>query len=277
MMRSLVVGLICFSSMVSTVSVAEEEVLPYGEIDKSLLPIAYSGQEKLVYDVCWNGGIKIGELTMEIKRPAATKDIYEIHARVTTDNGMFSLLYPVEDVHKTTVAGDARLPVTYEVWQKEGWNYEAHRYTEYDQQQGTVRYRKNEDPVVEYVLDGTAHNEFSSFFSSRLMELAPGNSFLVSTFADHKRNKVVVQTKGLTTLEDTILGDVETLEVMPIMKFEGLYDKSGDTVIWYTNDECRVPVQVNSKIVVGSLTSTLVSYSNPACTRYSKINVTQQN
>ncbi len=52
------------------------------------------------------------------------------------------------------------------------------------------------------------------------------------------------------------------------MKFSGLYDKRGDTVIWYSDDACRVPVRVNSKLVIGSLTAKLVSYTNPACPSY---------
>lgn len=72
-------------------------------------------------------------------------------------------------------------------------------------------------------------------------------------------------------LEDTIFGPVETIEVMPIMTFRGLYDKQGDTVIWYSDDECRVPMLINSKIVIGSLTAELTGYENPACQRYPSI------
>ena len=52
-----------------------------------------------------------------------------------------------------------------------------------------------------------------------------------------------------------------------IMKFKGLYDKDGDTVIWFTDDECRVPVKINSKILIGSLTAELIEYRNSACMR----------
>jgi len=55
------------------------------------------------------------------------------------------------------------------------------------------------------------------------------------------------------------------------MTFKGLYDKKGDTVIWYTDDECRVPVLINSKIVIGSLTATLAVYQNSACTLYDQV------
>ena len=51
------------------------------------------------------------------------------------------------------------------------------------------------------------------------------------------------------------------------MDFKGLYDKDGDTVFWLTDDNCRVPIAINSKIMIGSLTADLVSYTNPACHR----------
>ena len=52
---------------------------------------------------------------------------------------------------------------------------------------------------------------------------------------------------------------------MPKMKFKGLYDKDGDTVFWLTDDACRVPVKIDSKILIGSLVAELVDYSNPVC------------
>jgi hypothetical protein len=50
------------------------------------------------------------------------------------------------------------------------------------------------------------------------------------------------------------------------MDFKGLYEKSGNTILWLTDDKCRVPVEIHSKIVVGSLVAELVGYTNPACT-----------
>jgi hypothetical protein len=57
------------------------------------------------------------------------------------------------------------------------------------------------------------------------------------------------------------------------MKFKGLYDKRGDTVIWYTDDECRVPVKVVSKLMIGSLTAELTESENAACTRYPSVHL----
>lgn len=245
--------------------------IPYGQQREDLLATAYKGNEKMVYDISWTGGFKIGELHLEIKKSEKMEKVYEIHALVTTDNGLFKYIYPVKDTHITWVYGPKRLPIRYEVWQKEGWNYEAHRLTRYKQKKKRVLYWKNKEPRVVYTIAGYVHNEFSSFFSTRVMDLQIDKPFIVPTFADHKRNEVVVEVIAKTKLADTVLGTVDTVEVMPIMKFEGLYDKRGDTVIWFTDDECRVPVKINSKIILGSLTSELVAWENPDCGKYKKV------
>lgn len=241
---------------------------PYGEILPELLAFGYSGSESFVYDVSWTGGIKIGELHLRVKVLDNDAEEYEIRAEVTTKNGAIDLIYPIEDLHVTKVRGPKRLPYHYEIWQKEGYSYRAHRVIEFDQQGGMIKYTKNNKIEGIFQVEGETNNEFSSFFNSRLMDFPIGGGFIVPTFADKKRNEVMVSAVARKHLERTLLGPVTAVEIMPIMNFKGLYDKKGDTVIWYTDDECRVPVLINSKIVIGSLTAELVAYDNPACSRY---------
>ena len=270
--------LLCFSSSYSF-GVLKENVIPqdssqnipYGVIDPDLIAIGYPVKEILEYDIYWNAGIKIGQLHLEIKELKDLQESFEIRAFVTTRGGAINLIYPVKDTHITHVRGDRRLPYRYEVWQKEGYNYEAHRLTEYDQTTGEISRWKNNKPRDGYEIKGEINNEFSSFFNSRLMVNKVGEQIIVPTFADNRRVEVIVNTVAEKTLKKTILGSVLTLEVMPVMTFKGLYDKKGDTVIWYTADECRVPVLINSKIVIGSLTAKLVAYENSACTLYKTV------
>lgn len=249
----------------------DTSILALGVIDRSLLPIGYSGREKLQYDVSWSGGIKLGELYLEINLLNATKEEYEIRSLVTTKNGAIHYLYPTEDVHVTKVRGEDRLPFHLEIWQKEGYNYRAHKVVEYDQDKLEVKEIRNNNVDRAHVIKGKTNNEFSAFFNSRLMPFSVGEQFIVPTFADHKRAEVVVNTVARKELKDTILGTVQTIEIMPLLTFEGLYEKKGDTVIWYTDDECRVPVKITSKIALGSLTARLTAYENPACSRYPTI------
>lgn len=239
-----------------------------GMIEPALIATAYSGGERLRFDISYTGGLKLGELHVEVSRLEERPDSYQIHARVTTDDGLFSAVYPIEDIHLTKVSGPHRLPYYYEVWQKEGFSYEAHRITKYDQRRGRIAYWHNKKPAEIFEVGPDIQNEFSSFFASRIMPLIPGSPFLVSTFADYQRNEVVVMVRTREQLADTLFDTVDTVVVEPIMKFSGLYDKRGDTVIWYTDDRCRVPVLVNSKLLIGSLTARLVAYHNPACPDY---------
>jgi hypothetical protein len=255
----------------SDIKKEDHSALPLGVIDPQLLPVGYSGKEKLVYDVSWTGGIKIGELHLEINELSEIENGYEIRAIVTTKNGAVNLIYPVEDLHITKVRGTKKLPYHYEVWQKEGYNYRAHRVIEYEQEKGYIRYTKNDKLRDEYQIDGETNNEFSAFFNSRLMAFDIGRRFIVPTFADKRREEVVVHAVTQKKFDKTLLGPVTTVEIMPIMTFKGLYEKKGDTVIWYTNDECRVPIRINSKIVIGSLTADLAAYDNPACKRYPSV------
>lgn len=250
------------------VAYVPDKPMAYGVIDPALLPIGYSGREVLHYDVSWTGGIKIGELHLEVNALSSGSDEFEIRATVTTKNGAVDLLYPIKDLHVTKVRGPKRLPYHYEIWQKEGYRYQAHRVLDYNQDGGEIVYRKNNKLEGVFKIDGETNNEFSSFFNSRLMDFPVGGGFIVPTFADKKRVEVVVNAIAEKRFEETLIGPVDTVEIMPVMTFKGLYDKKGDTVIWYTNDECRVPVLINSKIVIGSLTAELTAYDNPACQRY---------
>ena len=43
----------------------------------------------------------------------------------------------------------------------------------------------------------------------------------------------------------------------PKLKFEGLFRQKGDIEIWLTDDARRIPVMMNGKVVIGSVTATL--------------------
>lgn len=232
--------------------------------NKKILDTVFSGKEVLHYSISWSGGIKIGDLELVVSR-VVNGDGYKIQARVS-DYGLFRLFYPVDDSFTTLVRGPLKLPYRYEVLQREGHgDRNTRRLTTYDQKHFQVSYQKNSQPVKTFTLSGTAYNEFSSFFITRALNFQ-GQENIVPTFVDEKRHEVAVALLGREK-KNSLFGEVDTLKVMPKMDFKGLYDKDGDTVFWLTDDNCRVPIAINSKIMIGSLTADLVSYTNPACHR----------
>ncbi|MBC8208687.1 MAG: DUF3108 domain-containing protein [Desulfobulbaceae bacterium] len=219
--------------------------------------------EVLTYDISWTGGIKIGKMNLAVVRNDKDETC-EIHARVR-DSGLFRLFYPVDDTFVTQV-DETWLPLRYEVEQREGEGYEARRLTVYDQRQGLIRYWKNKGEEQEFTAAGPVHNEFTSFFVTRFLPWSTEHTrFVVPTWADESRNPVEVELRGTKRIYSHYMGTVETLEVLPRMTFKGLYDKSGDTVIWFSDDRCRIPLRINSKILIGSLTAELKEYDGERC------------
>jgi len=240
------------------------EELDEGVVLPQVMQTVFSGYEEMHFSVSWTGGVKIGDMVLILKQIGSEE--YEIHARVT-DYGLFKFFYPVNDTFVTLVSGALKLPSQYDVLQKEGRGSITRRHSLYDQEELTVRYRKNDFAEKVFDITTPVYNEFSSFYITRSMELEPGGSFVVPTFADQKVNEVKVAVKGTEDI-DSPFGRVRTLMFQPIMKFRGVFDKDGDTVIWVTDDTCRVPIKINSKVLIGSLTAELKTYANPACEYY---------
>jgi hypothetical protein len=231
-------------------------------LDLQALALIFSGQETMHFSVSWSGGVKIGDLVLSLTRNQTGKEMV-IKARITTDHGMFHLLYPVNDTFTTLVHRPWMLPSRYEVSQREG-SRKVQRLTLYDQKKGEVKYRKHQDELTSYPVAGPVYNEFSAFFITRVLRLEPDNPQFVPAFVDKKRHRVAVKVLGKEKRE-TMFGIKNTIKVMPEMNFKGLYNKDGATVFWLTDDSCRIPVEIRSKILIGSLVAKLVEYSNPAC------------
>ncbi len=216
------------------------------------------------FSVSWSGGIKIGDLHLSLSKAPANGGQVLI-ARVT-DYGLFKAVYPVDDTFVTQLRGPLKLPVRYAVQQIER-RKTVQRLTLYDQQQFKIIYKKQNKLPESYQLDGPAYNEFSAFFITRALRLNQEQQQAVPVFVDKKRHLVPVKIFRKEA-KDTLFGRLNTVKVQPKMAFRGLYDKNGDTVFWLTDDICRVPVEIQAKLLIGSLVAELVEYSNPACVLY---------
>jgi hypothetical protein len=233
---------------------------PLLALNPQALPIIYSGQEKMHFAVSWSGGIKIGDLHLSLATVPSGGQA--ITARVT-DYGLFKAIYPVDDTFVTYLRGPLKLPQRYEVQQIER-SKTVRRLTLYDQKKFKAVYRRQDNLPETYQLNGPAYNEFSAFFITRALHLNPEQRQNVPVFVDKKRHLVPVNIFG-KEIKTTLFGTMSTVKVQPKMAFRGLYNKDGETVFWLTDDACRVPVEIRSKILIGSLVAELVDYTNPVC------------
>jgi len=59
-------------------------------------------------------------------------------------------------------------------------------------------------------------------------------------------------------------GTFNTVVVEPLVKEGGLFKSEGRIVIWLTDDERKIPVRVNTKVLIGSIDVELKEYSGIA-------------
>jgi hypothetical protein len=62
------------------------------------------------------------------------------------------------------------------------------------------------------------------------------------------------------------MGRVRAVVVKPETKFQGVLQKRGDSFIWFTDDDRRIPIRLEAKVKIGTVVGTLkkvVSYGTP--------------
>ena len=52
---------------------------------------------------------------------------------------------------------------------------------------------------------------------------------------------------------------METVGVLVVMPFQGIFLNQGNIRVWFTNDARRIPLRMKAKVVIGSLVGDLVT------------------
>ena len=98
------------------------------------------------------------------------------------------------------------------------------------------------------------------FFHVRQIPLQVGESRFIEIFDCEKSHNTEVQVLRREELS-TPLGRFRTIVIRPVLKTPGIFNRSGDLFIWLTDDDRRIPVQMKSKVRLGSVTAIVVGGS----------------
>jgi hypothetical protein len=218
---------------------------------------AFGVGERLVFDVNY-GFITAGEAVMTV--PAydsiADRKVYRIEFTVNSLPS-FSWIYKVEDRYLTFIDVDAIVPLKFEQHIREG-TYRRDFIAEFDQVNRVARTSEGQYPIPEYV-----HDIMSAFYYARTIDFSgmdAGHGIMLSNFYRNKSHDLMVRFLGRQVLE-VEAGTFNTIVVEPMVKEGGLFKSEGRIVIWLSDDERKIPVRVNTKVVIGSIDTELKSYS----------------
>ncbi len=205
--------------------------------------------EQFDFQLTWIG-IRVGSGVLELRRNGATRKFSSL-ARSTE---WVSRLYPVNNYAFTDIEDDG-LPRHYENIQREG-RYRSHKEAFFDD--GRIRYLDHiSGKTFESETEVRYHDVLSAFLASRRLELLPGKSVHLDIFDDGKAQRVEIRVLGRETIE-TALGTMNTVVIEPVLASDGLFRHRGPMRIWLSEDERRLPVRLEARVLLGAVRASLV-------------------
>jgi len=221
---------------------------------------AFRVGERLVFDVSY-GLITAGEAVMAV--PAydsiAGRKCYRVEFNVNSLPS-FSWIYKVEDRYLTFVDVETIAPWRFEQHIREG-SYRRDFVADFDQVNHLAVTKDSTYQTAEYV-----HDIMSAFYYTRTLDFTnarPGDSDTLYNFYKNKSHELRVKFLGRQELE-VAAGTFRTIVVEPLVKEGGLFKSEGRIVVWLTDDERKIPVRVNTKVIIGSIDTELREYSGLA-------------
>jgi hypothetical protein len=212
--------------------------------------------EKLSYDLSWTG-ITAGTATQEVVDDGDTIRVIS----TARSASWITVFFPVEDRIESVLAKAAPpligLPHHYRMKIREG-SHRRDKEIIFDQKALKAEYidHLGGEKLTFDILQNT-YDFYSGFYYLRTLKLEVGKPVYINILDSKKMWNVEVQVLKKEKLK-TILGEVNTIQIRPLVKSEGIFERKGVIDIWLTDDERRIPVKMKTKVKIGSITATLV-------------------
>jgi hypothetical protein len=221
---------------------------------------AFAIPERLEYDLSYSG-ITAGRAIQEVKQ--VDNEIRIISTAKSAD--WLRFFFPVDDRIESFLISDSPTlligsPRLYLERKHEGKTI-TNREARFDRQKlevTTIDHRNKSEK--KHVITKRTFDTLSSFFYFRTIPLQVGASYFIDIYDCTRIWNTEVKVLRREELV-TPLGRFKTIVIHPLLKSEGIFARTADMFIWLTDDDRRIPVQMKSKVVVGSITATLTGGS----------------
>jgi hypothetical protein len=227
-----------------------------------LASLPWNIPEKLTFQIKY-GMITAGEATLEISQSTYNDSIpvYRIISRAET-NSFFDTVYKVRDNIESIWDADNLVSLRFTKKLREG-TYRQHRKHFYYPQNSLSVYMKQNRKTKEWKtqtmeIPAQTQDILSAFYWARTQQLTPGDSLLINVTVDGRSNVAKVVVHGIEEM-DTIFGTKRCIKIEPLVIGESLFKQTGAIYIWLTDDEQKIPVLLESKIIFGHFRAILTN------------------
>ena len=212
--------------------------------------------ERLTYNVSWlnlTAAIAVMEVDkMEGRNgDAAAKLIGTAHS-----TPIITKFFPVDNRVESELDLDTLVPEHMTFRRREGKKKEDIEYV-FHQKEGTVTAVRGGTTESLPIPAGTQDIISCLYYTRAVLPPKPGASLKMNVYHDKKNRPVEVRVEGIESIEGA-WGKAETVRVLVIMPFHGLFMNQGNIRVWVTNDETKTPLRMKAKVVLGSIVADLV-------------------
>ncbi len=207
--------------------------------------------EYFQFSIDWSG-LNGGSALMQVQN-MQTVDGHRTWRIVTKaeSNSFVSKFYKVRDRAESFIDQDSLFTRKFEKHLREG-SYKKDISIRFDQVGRKAAYENGKS----FDVPARVHDVLSAFYYVRTCPLPEGATIAIPTHDNEKSYEMVVRVIRRERIEVTA-GKFDCVVVEPVLKSEGIFKSKGQMFVWLTDDERRIPVQVKSKVPIGSISVTL--------------------
>jgi hypothetical protein len=220
--------------------------------DSAAARVPFGVGERLEYDIRY-GKLHVGNGSMEVLPMDTVRGRETWHTLFRLSGGI--PFYHVNDRYEAWA--DIHTLASLRFFQDidEG-SYEPKRHYEIfpDRREFTENDKPPEESVEHPVDDG-----FLMYYL-RTVPLRVGLDTSLNTYFKADRNPVRIRVLRRETIR-VPAGEFNAIVVQPIIKTKGVFSEGGEAMVWLSDDENRIMLQLKSKVKFGSLNVYLKSYS----------------
>ncbi|MEJ2053518.1 MAG: DUF3108 domain-containing protein [Calditrichaceae bacterium] len=220
--------------------------------------------ERLLFKIRY-GFIKAGTAEMKVLSIVEEngRKMYHIQTTARSASG-FDWFYKVRDVINVYIDYDRLYPFRFEKKLREG-GYKADLFVDYYHADSLARVefiRYKDDMKVRKVKLDTikippyVNDILSAFYLVRNQDLQVGNPVYMVTNEKNKVYDLEIQVYKKETIE-VEAGKFRCIKIEPLLKGEGIFKSKGRLTVWLSDDDYKIPVQMKTEILVGSITTEL--------------------
>lgn len=217
----------------------------------------FSVGERMEYEVRF-GPLKVGNGHMEVVGLETVRGIPAWHTAFWVQGGTF--FYKVNDVYESWIDTTSLSSLRFVQQLEEGTSDKERRYDIYPDKD--IYYEMHKNPPREHPAAHQPLDDGSFLYFIRTIPLVVGQTYDFNRYFRPDRNPVrirVLRKERITVPAGTF----DAIVVQPVIKTTGIFSENGQALIWLSDDDRKIMLQLKSKVSFGSLNLYLKSYYTP--------------